>query len=99
MHSIILSYIISKYTTNHIKSNQAISLGDWQWYSVKEKEKEWESQKKKKQTERVKKRKTERQKDRNKKRVRETMKIPKDRKTEDITLSEISIYLQRRLKN
>ena len=26
------------------------------------------------------------------------MKIPKDKKTEDITLSEISIYLQRRLK-
>ena len=47
MHNIILSYIISKYTINQIKSNQAISLSDWEWYRVKEKEKEKESQKEK----------------------------------------------------
>ena len=43
MHNIISSYIISKYTINHIKSSNIIS--DGQWYRVKEKEKEKESQK------------------------------------------------------
>ena len=43
MHNIILSYIISKYTINHIKSSNIIS--DWEWYRLEEKEKEKESQK------------------------------------------------------
>ena len=45
MHNVILSYIISKYTINHIKSSK-ISLSDWEWYKVKEKEKEEERNKK-----------------------------------------------------
>ena len=42
MYNIILSYIISKYTINHIIKNQTISLREWEWYRVKEKEKEKE---------------------------------------------------------
>ena len=45
MHNIILSYIISNYSINQIKSNQVMSLSDWQWYRVKEKEKEEELRK------------------------------------------------------
>ena len=69
MHNIISSYIISKYTINHIKSNQVISLSDWEWYRVKEKEKEKESQIRKEtdwESERKKERKNERKKERKK---------------------------------
>ena len=46
--------MISKYTINQIISNQAISLREWEWYRVKEKENEsqirketdWESKRK-----------------------------------------------------
>ena len=85
MHNVILSYIISKYTINHIKSSNIIK-----WLTViqterkKERERERITNKKRNRLREWKKER--KKKERNKKRLSENLKTPEERKVENITL-------------
>ena len=86
MHSIILSYIISKYTINQIKSSNII-----RWLRVIQCERKRERVRitKKKETDWESERKTVRKKEEESKKKK--IKTLEERKKEDITLSEIHI--------
>ena len=80
----IIIYDIKVYNkSNQIKSNQAISLSDWEWYRVIYSERERITNKKRN---RLREWKKERKKERNKKRFSEKVKTLEERKIENVIL-------------